>query len=145
MDRKKVYKNSDGQNIFRANRAFNLKVEPTYIDSDYTLDVAETTHLSETGLLTIFAIDSKENSTLPSFSARWDQNAEALDIDILNVDTNVGDLFKAEKDGYSGHHSLRIPGDIRMYDVSVKIPQKEIFRANVSFNINKEHAPGLFA
>lgn len=92
----------------------------------------------------MLTIEPKENSELPSFSARWDQNSETLDVDILNVDSDTSSLFEAGKDGYSGHHPLRISEEVRMYDVIIKTPRNEIFRGNVSFNINHGHAPNLF-
>ncbi len=143
MNRKEVYKKR-GENVFRVDKIFNLKINKLFLHHEYKLKTPETISLSETGLLILFIIEPIENFDLPSFSARWDQNLETLDIDISNTTHKISILFKAEKEGYLGHHPKNISQNPRTYNVHIAIPQYEIFNSNISFNINRTHAPELF-
>jgi hypothetical protein len=120
-----------------------LKIE-NYIHPDYKIETESCGKLSETGLVLVFQIKSIVDDKEPYFIARWDQNFETLDIDIKNVDNKVKALFNAEKDGYVGHHPARILHETRTYDVNIQLPEKSIFRGNVTFNVGHGHHPDLF-
>lgn len=141
MDKDKFYK-KDGVNIFRVDKIANRKIETTYIHLDYKLETPDN-GVSETGLLTVFTLEPTKQKQ-PIFTARWDQNYETLDIDILGVDKNTSNLFKKEKNGYCGHHPKIISQVTRTYAVCIKIPDKDIFSGNITFNINHGHSPDLF-
>ncbi len=113
------------------------------INPDYKLMYSETNNVSETGSLIIFKIESMKNEA-PCFIGRWDQNYATLDIDILKVGKKFISCFKSEKNGYSGHHPRRISETTLTYKVDIKIPDKEVFAGNITFNLNHGHEPGLF-
>lgn len=141
MDKDKFYKKDD-VNIFRVDKIANLKIATAYIHPDYKLQTPDSS-VSETGLLTVFTLEPTKQE-LPIFTARWDQNYETLDVDILRVENDTSNLFKKEKNGYCGHHPKRISWVTRTYSVCIKIPDKDIFSGNVTFNINHGHSPNLF-
>lgn len=141
MDKKDIYKRKGG-NIFRHNKIFNAKINTQELNENYELSVPEINELSETGLLTIFKIHPRSNKEMPSFSGRWDEKQNMLDMDILNVTDKISTLFKAGKDGYFGHHPIRISESPRLFQVIIKIPEHDIFNGEVTFNINMGHAPG---
>jgi hypothetical protein len=142
MHKDNVFKRK-GDNIFRVVEIKNLKIE-NYIHPDYEIETESYGKLSETGLVLVFQIKSIVDDKEPYFIARWDQNFETLDIDIKNVDNRVKALFNAEKDGYAGHHPVRILQETRTYDVNIQLPEKSIFRGNVTFNVGHGHHPDLF-
>ncbi|MSR71603.1 MAG: hypothetical protein EXS50_02990 [Candidatus Taylorbacteria bacterium] len=142
MNKKSVYRKG-GLNIFRVDKVSNLTINP-FVSPEYILNIVNEP-LSETGLLVLFKIDPREDVSLPSFVARWDQNYETLDIDILNIEKGVATLFKGGKGGYEGHHPVRISQSTRTYKVSIKLPTKDIFSGNVTFNINHGHEPDIFS
>jgi hypothetical protein len=142
MHKDNVFKRK-GDNIFRVVEIKNLKIE-NYIHPDYEIKTESLGKLGETGLVLVFQIISILDDKEPYFIARWDQNFETLDIDIKNVDNNIQALFNAEKDGYVGHHPVRILKETRTYDVDIQLPGKSIFRGNVTFNLAHGHHPDLF-
>lgn len=100
--------------------------------------------MSETGYLILFEIKPINDSS-PSFLGRWDQNYGTIDVDILGTEEKTASHFKAEKNGYFGHHPKRISEAKRTYDVQVKLPEKNILSAHITFSINHGHEPGLFS
>lgn len=142
MDNEKLYRRK-GKNVFRVDKAFNIKISPTYNHLDYHLLASETQKIRETGLITLFTLKRKIPSG-PSFVGRWDENKSVLDVDILGVDKETETKFKLGKDGYSGHHPERISISPRLFRIDIKIPGQDIFQGEVSFNVNHGHEPGLF-
>lgn len=147
MDKSKVYKRKDvkgiEQNVFRHDKVFNLNIDTDHIAPDYSLTFSDCNDMSDTGLVELFNVSS-EKSGFPSFKARWDERDDQVDIDIINVDKRISQLFKNGKSGYSGHHSKKTIDSPRTYLAEIKIPERLIFRGNITFNINQGHAPDLF-
>lgn len=144
MDYKNLFKRK-GLNVFRVDKIHNLKIDVRHIDPEYQLKTEPEIALSSTGLLPIFEVCPKEKGSVhPSFTARWDQNKETLDVDMVGVEKSLMGEFKGERDGYSGHHPERLALPSRTYNVDIKTPHRQIFVGNVTFNINHGHEPGLF-
>jgi hypothetical protein len=142
MERKNLFK-KDGQNIFRVNRIFNTKITTFHLHPDYGLDISGINEMTKTGLIIIFALKPKI-AELPSFVGRWDQVKSVVDIDIREVECGVQNLFKSEKNGYSGHHPQVISESPRLFAINIKTPGQNIFQGNLTFNINHGHDPNLF-
>lgn len=143
MDKKNIYKDKDGQNIFQVNTIFNVHIEKTYLHPDYDL-ITETSEMTDTGLMIVFKLESK-NSDLPSFAGRWDHKQGVLDIDIFKVDSKAVTNFRAEKNGYGGHHPLLASESPRLFAIDIKIPEGKILEGAMTFNIGHGHAPILFS
>ena len=126
-----------GVNVFAVDKAMNIH-HSLNLHSDYTLHAPDVSKISDNGLLDIFELIPTDNG-LPRFRARWDQNKELVDIDILNVDRTAFDDFRGERNGYSGHHPLRISTDERRFEVKVAIPNKDICSGWIVLNINWGH------
>ncbi len=142
MERKNVYKDEEGQNIFRVNTIFNVHIEKTYLHHEYNI-IADTNEMTDTGLMVVFKLESK-NLTLPSFVGRWDHKQGVLDIDIFKVDSKAVANFRANKNNYGGHHPLLISESPRLFTIDIKIPEGRILEGTMTFNIGHGHAPMLF-
>ncbi len=141
MNNKNLYIRN-GKNVFRVNRIFNIKISEECCNVDYILRSQSSNDLTETGLITVFSIEPKsKKSIMPSFSGRWDQNKQILDIDILGVTKKTVNLFKTGKDGYLGHHLKIISASPRLFAINIRIPDVEIFRGTITFNVNHGHGP----
>lgn len=144
MDKENLFKRN-GSNVFRVDKIHNLSIETLNIDPRYKVSKDFDMGLSSTGLLVVFEVLPKDSKVeLPSFVARWDQNKETMDIDMLGPSQARANLFKGGKEGYSGHHPVRMNVPSRTYDVAIKIPECEVFAGRVTFNINHGHESGLF-
>lgn len=134
MNNKNVYKNNDGQNIFRVNTIFNVQIEKTYIHPEYNL-VIDTNEMTDTGFMIVFKL---------VFAGRWDQKQGVLDIDIFKVDNKSVTNFRAGKNGYNGHHPLLKLESPRLFEIDINIPDEKILKGTMTFNIGHGHAPNLF-
>ena len=63
---------------------FDIAIESSYVHSDYKLQQKAKQTIGRTGRLLVFEV-TPSLSGRPSFAGRWDENAEALDIDIQEV------------------------------------------------------------
>jgi len=142
MDKEKVYKNESGRDVFRVNSSFNVKVEKEFLHAEYSMKT-DKSEMTETGHLVVFELKT-DNKALPYFVGRWDQKEELLDIDILGIDKKAVSNFRAEKNGYSGHHPELILESPRLFQIEINIPECKIMKGNMTFNINHGHHPNLF-
>jgi hypothetical protein len=125
----------DGQ----ARTLSNLQITTRHLDPDYevvTYDLAR----GETGLLPVFSLLPRTPGK-PSFKARVDDGSPGnrrqpeLDIDIDGVSSAIERDFKANRNGYIGHHTDRSPNpDQRIYQVEIATPTGKVFDGDVSFN-----------
>ncbi|MCE9585617.1 hypothetical protein K8Q94_03295 [Candidatus Nomurabacteria bacterium] len=142
MNKKNVYKDKDGRDIFQVNTIFNVRIEKTYLHPEYDL-TADTNEMTDTGLMIVFKLESK-NTTLPSFVGRWDHKQGVLDIDIFKVSRKIVTDFRAGKNNYGGHHPLLISESPRLFAIDINIPKGKIIEGAMTFNIGHGHAPILF-
>jgi hypothetical protein len=70
----------------------------------------------------------------PVFSGRWDWKANSIDIDLIG-DPAAIKAFKADSNGYSGHHTLGISDSPKVFQVDIQTPTERIFRAKVSLSV----------
>jgi hypothetical protein len=133
VDRKKP--TGDGQ----ARSLSNLHIARRHLDSNYEI-VIHRLERGKTGLLGVFSLFPKSASN-PQFDARVDDGSPGnrrepdLDIDIKNVTKAVENDFKANRNGYLGHHTDRSPNpNQRTFDVEIATPTGTVFEGEVSFN-----------
>ena len=126
----------DGQ----ASSLTNLQITAQHSDPDYELLKHDLTR-SETGLLRVFSLIPK-TAGKPSFAARVDDGSPGrrrppeLDIDIKDVTKAIERDFKADRNGYFGHHTDRSPNqNQRIFDVEIGTPAGKVFAGEVSFNV----------
>jgi hypothetical protein len=119
----------------------NLVVETTYLDGDYEFHCHGLVR-GETGLLRVFSLVPKHRE-LPSFEARVDDGSSGkrreidLDIDIKGVTEVVRRDFRAERNGYLGHHTDRSPTpNVRSFEVTILIPGRCVFEGTATFTAN---------
>jgi hypothetical protein len=117
----------------------NLQITTRHLDPDYHVVTYDLTR-GETGLLPVFSLVSRTTEK-PSFKARVDDGSPGnrrqpeLDIDIEGVNTAIERDFKANRNGYIGHHTNRSPNpDQRIYEVEIATPTGKVFDGDVSFN-----------
>jgi hypothetical protein len=132
MDRQK--KIDQIRNRGRVSNFSDLKVDPTFIHPDYECCDGIP---SDTGHLLVLKVIPKSGQG-PFFEARWDEKPEQLDIDMRGAPKREMKKFKAEKDGYIGHHRARRTGDPneRCYEIEIRTPPPlgKIFEGTVSFS-----------
>jgi hypothetical protein len=121
----------------RVSKISNLKVNPTLIHPDYDYERSPCDRIpSDTGHVLVLKVIPKSGHG-PYFEARWDQKPEQLDIDMRGAPRREMKKFKAEKDGYIGHHRARRTGDPneRCYEIKIQtpLPRGKIFEGTVSF------------
>ena len=129
----------DKKEVIRNGRAFGVnevKVKKYYIDKDYNLECYSKNRITKTGLLEVAKLKPKKK-LLPEFTFRWDEKADALDIDILNVLFVVEKKFKKGINGYAGHHSKKVSKN-KIFKVFIKIPNRLIFNGLITSPLYRE-------
>ena len=119
----------------------DVKVEELYLDPGYKLELHEARR-GQTGLLQVFSL-IPDDPQRPSFAARIDdgvpgrRSTPRLDIDIKGVTVEVERDFKANRNGYAGHHTDgSLTETERAFDVKVSVPSGTIFEGRVSVKAN---------
>jgi len=126
----------DGQ----ARTLSNLQITTRYLNPDYEI-ISHHLVRGETGLLRVFSLFSRDPGK-PGFEARVDDGSPGrrrnpdLDFDITGASEAVQKDFKANRNGYVGHHSSRNPKpDQRIFHVQIGTPAGIVFDGDVSFNV----------
>lgn len=104
-----------------------------YLDPDYEIISCSDQKATPTGLVTLIQISPKKDKTFPSFFLRWDSNPETIDVDIYLDGKNRKDLWG--RPGYCGHHTKRIRGEGRKFEVNITIPERNIFMGIVNIGL----------
>jgi hypothetical protein len=122
-----------------ASHLSNLKITTEFLDPDYDIVVEDLTR-SETRLLKVFSLLPKRPENA-SFHARIDDGSPDkrkepdLDIDIRGVSSTIIRDFKADRNGYSGHHNDRSTSRTeRIFEVEITTPGGRVFKGTVFFN-----------
>jgi hypothetical protein len=118
-------------------RLSDLKITPQNLDSSYKI-VEHDLVRGDTGYLPVFSLVPDDTKN-PAFTARIDDGVRDnrrmpdLDIDIGRVSADVARDFKANRNGYSGHHTDR-SHDLteRAFELKIAVPSGTIFEGKVS-------------
>jgi hypothetical protein len=130
MDSKRVKNQSS-----IAFKVTNLRVVWKHIHPEYRYEACEG-GIAENGRLDVLKLVHADDGC-PSFSARWDQRPDELDIDIHHPSDAVVDDFKGGKNGYRGHHTKQFDGlNSRTFEVIIKTPEGLIFDGTASFALH---------
>jgi hypothetical protein len=103
----------------------DIVVTTAYLSRDYLppLDAVAAEKTTSRGRLLLMTIEPKDSPTLPRFCARWDHEAQCVDIDFED-DLKERRKFKYGKAGYRGHQTLMVtkPGGPRAYAIDIETP-----------------------
>jgi hypothetical protein len=120
----------------RTSKVTDLVVAPTYLHDGYEVVHCDDI-LTSTGRLEVLKLAPKGGDG-PSFVARWDNHAEALDIDMRDASDPGQADFKSGRGGYRGHHTVRAADpDRRAFSLRIETPENVkglIFDGEVSFS-----------
>jgi hypothetical protein len=115
----------------KASSLSNLKVATRFLDTQYEIVQHDLTR-GDTGLLKVFSIIPKSAGN-PSFHARMDDGSTGnrrspeLDIDIEDVGSKAKRDFKADRNGYTGHHTDRSPtAAARLFEIEIATPAGKV-------------------
>lgn len=129
----------DERKVIRNGRAFGVnevKANVYYIDRNYNLECYSKNRITKTGLLEVAVLKPKKKS-LPEFRFRWDEKADALDVNILNVPNVDKKSFNKGMNGYTGHRTKRVSKD-KIFKVFIKIPDGIIFDGLITSPLHRE-------
>jgi hypothetical protein len=76
----------------------NVHVEPSY-----EMTLQSDNEITNTGLLTVAELKPQKGISAPRFRFRWDEEANHLNVDALDVTPNLKKQFEDGKTGYYGH------------------------------------------
>ena len=129
----------DKRKVIRDGRAFGVnevKANIHYIDKNYNLECYSKNRITGTGLLEVAKLEPKKK-LLPKFRFRWDEKADALDVNILNVSYVNEKSFNKGINGYAGHHTKRVSKD-KIFEVFIKTPNGVIFNGLITSPLHRE-------
>jgi hypothetical protein len=106
-----------------------------YLNTDYLIKLYPSETATKTGLVKFGELISKQ-SDFPTFTFRWDQNKETLDVDIYTEGELKSELWS--KQGYQGHHPQKEEGDPRRYKLDIAVPNKQIFTGTITVGLRFE-------
>lgn len=124
----------------RAARCDRVHIEPGYDyyrNPEYKLKLYKTAKIQTNNLLIVGELKPIKRS-LPGFWFRWDEKANALDVDIRSVPDSIKDLFEKGKEGYGGHHTKKVISDKRIYEADIRIPHTHVFHGFLGFHPFRE-------
>jgi hypothetical protein len=104
------------------------------VDPRYELSRKDFCLTSDTGHLELFRIEPVR-SGLPAFSARWDQKADMIDID-LDGDAASRRAFKKGIHGYRGHHAHIASDSPRIYEIDLHTPEGHVFNGMIALIVD---------
>jgi hypothetical protein len=118
----------------KVEEAFNVTPMKDHLDGDYELKYSKQVRTTDQGLLMVAELKPK-TSSLPSFSIRWDQKGDHLNVDIRGVGQKEEGWFRNGKKGYSGHVATKAIGQGRACYVDISIPSRHVFKGRFAFNL----------
>lgn len=113
-------------------RVFHLtKIEVTTIYKHplYALEYQDTAALGPTGAWSVIVI--KHASGWPVYKGRWDEKADAFDIDKFPDSKS-----KAVKN-FQGHHTKKSKGSFHQFEIAIEDP-KSLFTGIISFHVTRK-------
>jgi len=116
-----------------ATKVFNTRVEINSLDNEYDLEIPMNT-ITDQGLLIVGGLIPKR-SDLPSFTLRWDEKADHLNVDMSPQEKD----WEIEINGYKGHRLQKSTShDGRAFVLIIKTPTVNVIDAIISFNLARD-------
>ena len=77
----------------------------------------------------------------PTFVFRWDEKANALDVDMYKEGKKCkSTAWTHQRNGYKGHHTTRVYGYKRLFKAEINIPERKIFKGIINVGLFIEEA-----
>lgn len=113
--------------VFRVGR---VTAELEFCDPSYELRLEQCAEITPTGRLKLFELVARA-ADMPSFSGRWDENAQTIDLDAAGLPAKEWKYEKvAKKAGHAGHHTESMKDrEVLAYRCDLKVHHRDIFRA----------------
>jgi hypothetical protein len=114
----------------------NIQITTEFVSPDYNAPTLKAlVRSSTTGHTELFRIEPKR-SDFPTFSIRWDQADDSVDVDLLN-DQEERTKFANRTEGYRGHKTDRVGENPRTQAINIETPRTgPVFKGVVSLNID---------
>jgi hypothetical protein len=125
----------------KTRKIFNITENHTDLDNKYIAFFPPISEIGTTGLLKIGNLNpaDAERYKLPIFRIRWDEKADAVDVDAYDSQTDsIIREFEDGRNGSWGHHSQKLDTKPRTFAIEVGWEDKLIYSGQVSFNLHKE-------
>lgn len=119
----------------KSDAVFNITRTQECCDPRYSVGNPVRAEATGTGHLEILRIKPVAEGPLPSFSARWDDKAKTIDVDLIGPD-EAKSLFIAGLEGYRGHHTTTVSISPRVFHIEIWIPNSKVYEANITCNVN---------
>jgi hypothetical protein len=103
-----------------------------FLDSEYEVEILSEQSTTPTGLLEVIRLKPRKLE-LPKFIFRWDENADKLDIDIYKKERLCKELWS--EIGYNGHQTKKMPGEGKLFEANISIPNRHIFKGNIDVGL----------
>jgi hypothetical protein len=117
----------------RPRKASEISITAEQTHPNYELKSHSSSLATDTGHLELFRLTPLGHQ-LPTFSARWDLKPNTIDIDLIG-DAEASRAFKAEADGYKGHHTVVVSESPRIYQVDIQTPAGIVFVGKIEVAI----------
>jgi len=104
------------------------------IDPRYKLSRKDLCLTSATGRLELLRIEPLQHG-LSAFSARWDQRADTIDID-LDGDAAERRAFKTGIGRYRGRHARIASSSPRIYEIDIHTPEGHVFTGMIALIVD---------
>jgi hypothetical protein len=116
-----------------ANKIFNVKMEKTYLNPEYEVELFSESEIDEQGLLTICKLKTKRVG-FPEFFVRWDEKGDHINIDMFPNNT-CRKNWEKERRGYKGHKPRKV-GE-KTYMLLVSTPTIKVVEGTISFSLRR--------
>ena len=122
-----------------ASKAFNIKVELNFLNTEYDLEVFPESNITKQGLLFIGKIKPRQPS-LPEYLLRWDEKNNHLNVDMIPEEN----FWKSETQGYKGHLPEKAVDHVgRAFSIVITTPKLRIIDGVVSFSLARDVAASV--
>jgi len=130
MKREEVAKH-DG----KARSSPSINEEHTFIHPEYEIILQG--KLGNTGPLVIARLKPKGTVTriLPPFIFRWDEKANSLDVDPVNVSKAKTKRFEKGTSNYYGHSTVKLASGPRVFAANIRWDGQLIYQGQIRFNL----------
>jgi hypothetical protein len=120
---------------FKAVGSHNIQIATEFLSGDYKEPTARVVRSSNTGHLELLRIEPNR-SDFPTFSIRWDQSDDSVDVDLLG-DHEEHYKYAQQKTGYRGHKTDRVAENPRTQAIDIETPcTGPVFKGVISFYID---------
>ena len=107
--------------VFRVER---VTAKQEFCDPSYELCLEQPAEMTPTGHMKLFELVALTANT-PSFSGRWDEDAQKIDVDAAGIPAKE---WKYEKQGHAGHHTKPVQDrEVLSYRCDLKLHGRDIF------------------